>query len=100
MGLGLVPTIGSLVTMTYATRIVGATTTAVLGVMEPITAICIGVSIFGEPLTVYIILGFVITAGAIIFMTCTDRKECGSLDNGDAQGEETVTVAHSYHDVP
>ncbi len=75
MGLGLVPTIGSLVTMTYATRVIGATTTAILGVMEPITAICIGVSLFGEPLTIYIILGFFITVGAITFMTYTDKKQ-------------------------
>ena len=81
LGLGLVPTIGSLVTMTYATRTVGATTTAVLGVMEPITAMCIGIMLFGEPLTVYIILGFVITASAIIFMTYTDKKSAASAED-------------------
>ena len=75
MGLGLIPTIGSLVTMTYATRSIGATTTAILGVMEPITAICIGVLVFGEPLTVFIVLGFLITAGAIGFMTLTEKKD-------------------------
>lgn len=74
LGLGIVPTIGSLVTMTYATRTVGATTTAILGVMEPITAICIGVLIFGEPLTSFIIIGFLLTACAIVFMTVTDKK--------------------------
>ena len=75
MGLGIVPTIGSLVTMTYATRAIGATTTAILGVMEPITAICIGVLVFGEPLTVFIVLGFLITVGAIVFMTLTEKKQ-------------------------
>ncbi len=74
LGLGLVPTIGSLITMTYATRTVGATTTAILGVMEPFTAMCIGVAIFGEPMTAFILIGFVITVGAIIFMTLTDRN--------------------------
>lgn len=74
LGLGIVPTILSLVTMTYATRTVGATTTAVLGVMEPITAIAIGVLLFGEPLTVYIIAGFLLTAGAIVFMTYSDKR--------------------------
>ena len=74
LGLGLVPTIGSLVTMTVATRRVGATTTAVLGVMEPVTAIGFGVTLFGEPMTWYIALGFVITAGAITFMTLTDMR--------------------------
>ncbi|MBO4351700.1 MAG: DMT family transporter [Proteobacteria bacterium] len=85
MGLGLVPTVGSLVTMTYATRTIGATTTAILGVMEPITAICIGVALFSEPLTIYIILGFVITASAIIFMTYTDKK----ADSDESQIGET-----------
>ncbi len=74
LGLGIVPTIGSLVTMTYATRTVGATTTAILGVMEPVSAICIGVLIFGEPLTIFIIIGFLLTACAIVFMTVTDKK--------------------------
>ncbi len=75
MGLGLVPTIGALVTMTYATRTVGATTTAVLGVMEPITAMAIGVLIFDEGLTIYVVLGFLLTAGAIVFMTLSDRQK-------------------------
>lgn len=75
MGLGIIPTIGSLVTMTYATRSIGATTTAILGVMEPITAICIGVLVFGEPLTLFIISGFIITAGAIVFMTLSEKKQ-------------------------
>ena len=75
MGLGIIPTIGSLVTMTYATRSIGATTTAILGVMEPITAICIGVLVFGEPLTLFIISGFMITAGAIVFMTLSEKKQ-------------------------
>lgn len=74
LGLGIVPTIGSLVTMTYATRTVGATTTAVLGVMEPITALGVGILVFGEPLTFNIILGFLITTGAITFMTLTDKE--------------------------
>ena len=79
MGLGIVPTIGSLVTMTYATRAIGATTTAILGVMEPITAICIGVLVFGEPLTFFIVLGFLITVGAIVFMTLTEKKQANDV---------------------
>ncbi|MBQ9243868.1 MAG: EamA family transporter [Proteobacteria bacterium] len=74
MGLGLLPTIGSLVTMTYATRTIGATTTVILGVLEPVTAICVGVCLFHEPLTAYILAGFVLIAGAIGFMTWSDRR--------------------------
>ena len=75
LGLGLLPTIGSLVTMTYATRTIGATTTVILGVLEPVTAIGIGVCLFNEPLTAYIICGFVLIAGAIGFMTWSDRDK-------------------------
>ena len=49
--LALVPTIISLVTMAVAVQEIGSTPTAIMGALEPLTAVVIGVSLFGEELT-------------------------------------------------
>ena len=46
--LGLVPTVLSLVFMTIAVHEVGATPTAIMGALEPLTAVAIGVMVFDE----------------------------------------------------
>ena len=63
-GLALVPTIGSLVAMAVAIARIGSTPTALLGSLEPVTAVVIGATLFGEPFTVrYAIgIGFVLLA--------------------------------------
>ena len=57
--LGLVPTILSLVLMTIAVHEVGATPTAIMGALEPLTAVAIGVLLFGESLTPRLMTGIV-----------------------------------------
>ena len=58
----------SLVTMTKAIHYIGSTPTAILGALEPVTALFFGVLVFGEQLTPRIILGIlmVITAVTLI----------------------------------
>ena len=51
LGLALVPTMISMLTLAIATRFIGPTKTSVLGVFEPLTAILVGTLLFGEPLT-------------------------------------------------
>ena len=46
--LALVPTVISLVTMTMAVHAIGSTPTAIMGALEPLTAVIIGVTVFGE----------------------------------------------------
>ena len=75
LGLGLMPTLVSMAALSYATRSIGATTASVLGVLEPITAIAVGVMVFGEGLSASIVIGVCMTIGAIIFMTLTDRDQ-------------------------
>lgn len=62
------PTVISLVTMTKAIHYIGSTPTAILGALEPVTALFFGVLVFGEQLTPRIILGIlmVITAVTLI----------------------------------
>lgn len=77
LGLGLVPTMVSLLALAMATKSIGPTKTAVLGVFEPITAIAIGTVAFGEPFTANVAVGAVICIGAIVFMILSGRQEAG-----------------------
>ena len=74
LGLGLMPTLVSMAALSFATRTVGATTASVLGVLEPITALTVGVLLFGEGISLSVVIGVCLTIGAIIFMTITDRS--------------------------
>lgn len=51
IGLALIPTMVSMLTIAISSRYIGPTKTAVLGVFEPLTAILIGTMVFGEALT-------------------------------------------------
>ncbi|MEG0499454.1 MAG: DMT family transporter, partial [Alistipes sp.] len=57
LALGLLPTVISLVTMAIAIRHIGSTPTAILGALEPVTALFFGVMVFGEPFTSRIAMG-------------------------------------------
>lgn len=49
--LGIIPTVISCVTMVYSVQYIGSTYTAVLGAMEPLTAVGVGILVFHEPFT-------------------------------------------------
>lgn len=66
--LGLVPTVISLLSMTMAIHYIGSTPTAVMGALEPVTAVLIGYIIFGEPLTSRLLLGVVVILTAVILI--------------------------------
>ena len=65
VSLALFPTIVSLVTMAAAIRAIGSTPTAILGALEPLTALFFGVVVFGERLTLRIVLGVVLILVAV-----------------------------------
>jgi drug/metabolite transporter (DMT)-like permease len=64
--LGLVPTVLSLVLMTIAVHEIGATPTAIMGALEPLTAVAIGVMVFGESLTFRLVVGIVLILLAVM----------------------------------
>ena len=63
--LALFPTIISLVTMAGAIRRIGSTPTAILGALEPVTALFFGVVVFGEAFTLRIGVGVVLILVAV-----------------------------------
>ena len=66
--LGLVPTILSLVLMTIAVHEVGATPTAIMGALEPLTAVAIGVMVFDETLTFRLAVGILLILSAVMMI--------------------------------
>ena len=74
VGLAVLPTIGSTATLAIATRNIGATKASVLGVFEPVTAILVGTFVFGEALTANIVIGILISMGAITFMIAKTKR--------------------------
>ena len=74
IGLALLPTIVSTVTLAIATRNIGATKASVLGVFEPITAILVGTLFLGEPLTTNIVIGILISMAAVTFMIAATKR--------------------------
>ena len=59
------PTVISLVCTAVAIHCIGSTPTAILGALEPVTALFFGVLIFGERLTPRIILGVILILVAV-----------------------------------
>lgn len=75
LGLALFPTIISIETINIAIKLIGSTTTAILGSLEPLTALFFGVVIFHEQLTLRIMVGIVaILCGVILIIK--RKREC------------------------
>ena len=72
--LGLVPTAVSNVTLIMALKQISSTMAAVLGAIEPMTAMCVGILLFGEPLTLPIVIGFVLIITSVLILVLSKRK--------------------------
>lgn len=66
--LALVPTVISLVLMVIAVHDIGSTPTAIMGALEPLTAVAIGVVCFGEDFTARLAMGIVLILAAVILI--------------------------------
>lgn len=66
--LGLLPTALSNITLVLAIKRIGSTLTAVLGALEPLTAMTIGICAFGEPLTAVVAIGFFLIIASVMLL--------------------------------
>ena len=64
--LAVIPATLSLVLMVYASKYVGATPTAILGALEPLTAVLIGIFVFNEAFGLRLAMGIVLILSAVI----------------------------------
>ena len=65
IGLALLPTVISLITITASIHLIGSTPTSILGALEPVTALVCGVLVFGEVLTFKNIIGILMVLSAV-----------------------------------
>jgi len=65
LALAVFPTAISFVCTTSAIQYIGSTPTAILGALEPVTAVFFGVVVFGESLTVRIVCGILLIVLAV-----------------------------------
>lgn len=66
--LALLPTVISLVTMSISVRNIGSTPTAILGALEPLTAVAVGVCVFGEAFTHRLAWGIVLILAGVLLI--------------------------------
>jgi len=89
--LGLVPTVLSLVLMTIAVHEVGATPTAIMGALEPLTAVAIGVMVFGESLTYRLVFGIVLILSAVLLIVLGKRS---AVEHSPRENFHLRTISH------
>ena len=68
IALAIFPTAISFLCTTQAVQYIGSTPTAILGALEPVTAVFFGVTIFGESLTPRLCCGIVLIIMAVTFI--------------------------------
>lgn len=75
LALAFIPTLISDLTLVYAIQIIGSTTTAILGCMEPLTAVLVGITVFGEKLSTNQGIGMVLVFIAVYLVILTQKKK-------------------------
>jgi drug/metabolite transporter (DMT)-like permease len=66
--LAIVPTVLSLSLMVVAVREIGSTPTAIMGALEPVTAVIIGILVFHEVFTLRLGIGILMILGAVLLI--------------------------------
>ncbi len=74
IGLALFPTIISLETITISIKLIGSTTTAILGALEPLTAIFFGIIFFHEQMTIRIASGVILILIGVFQIILNKKK--------------------------
>lgn len=79
--LGLVPTAVSNFTLIVGLKNIGSTLTSILGALEPLVAMVVGVLVFSEPFTIITFGGLVCIIAAVIILVLSEVKEpCKEAD--------------------
>lgn len=72
--LALICTVVTNVCLVVAVKRIGSTMTAVIGALEPLTAVIVGCMVFGEPFTWQVISGILLIIPAVIIIIFSRRK--------------------------
>ena len=68
IALSIFPTVISLICTTEAIQYIGSTPTAILGVLEPVTAVFFGIVVFHEVMTTQIAIGLILIITSVTFV--------------------------------
>lgn len=68
IALSVFPTVISLICTTEAIQYIGSTPTAILGVLEPVTAVFFGIVVFNEVMTTRIAIGLILVITSVTFV--------------------------------
>ena len=68
LSLAIVPTIVAIETVNIAIKLIGATRTSIVGALEPLTAMIAGFIVFGEQMSVFDVLGFLLVTVGIFLV--------------------------------
>lgn len=79
--LAIVPAILALVMMVYAAKYIGSTPTAIMGALEPTTAVLIGIFLFGELFTTRLAIGIALIFTSVIIIAVNNNKTKKSLNS-------------------
>ncbi|MDD4702520.1 MAG: DMT family transporter [Desulfovibrio sp.] len=71
--LALVTAVLSNFTLILAVQRIGSTLASVLGVMEPVTAVAVGILVFNEPFSLPLIMGIVLIASSVVLVMLGGR---------------------------
>ena len=71
--LSLVSTLLSNFTLILAIKSIGSTTTSIMGCVEPVTALTVGILVFGEPITSTQMLGVALILSSVSFVILSNR---------------------------
>lgn len=76
--LALVCTVVTNLAVVGAVKRIGSTMTAVLGALEPLTAVAMGCLLLGEPLTLHVLLGVLLIIPAVVIIIFTRGRRTSS----------------------
>jgi drug/metabolite transporter (DMT)-like permease len=75
--LALLPTVVSDYALILSIKYAGSTTAAILGVMEPVTAVCMGVWFFFEQFNLYSLTGLLIVLCSVVMVVTVQSPKAG-----------------------
>ncbi len=82
--MAVVPTVLALVMMNVAIRDIGSTPTAIMGALEPVSAVMIGVLMFGEKFTMQILFGIILIITSVLVIifaqSLTKKKQAAESE--------------------
>lgn len=79
--LALIPTVLSNLFLVRAIPIIGSTPTSVMGALEPLTAVLVGIFVFGEPLHPSGLVGIILVLSAVLLLVWSQRLSSSTIDS-------------------